>query len=183
VAQLAAMRDEERVAAMALVDGGIPGLDATPGAWRILAPVIGERSYSGLRGKADAAYASLAPYYADLSALGEEDRSFLRERVVERVESDRQMRAYFSLFRSLALWAGFYKGLFTKALAAFRGPVLAAWGEEDRVAPPAAADRLVGIAQRGTKLVIAGAGHLPQQERPEPLAAAVAELARAAGDH
>ena len=183
VAQLAAMHDEERVEALALVDGGIPGLAATPGAWRMLAPVIGERSYSGLRGKADAAFASLAPYYADIAALSEEDRSFLRVRVVERVDSDGQMRAYFSLLRSLALWAGIYKGLFIKSLAAFRGPVLVAWGEEDCVAPPSAADRLVGIAQRGTKLIIAGAGHLPQQEKPEPLAEAIAELAVADGDH
>ena len=183
VAQLSAMRDEERVAAMALVDGGIPGLEAAPGAWRMLAPGIGERSYSSLRGRADAAYASLAPYYADIDGLGEEDRSFLRVRVVERVNSDGQMRAYFSLLRSLALWAGIYKGLFTKSLAAFQGPVLAVWGEKDRVAPPSAADRLVGIARRGTKLVIAGAGHLPQQERPEPLAAAIAELAGATRDH
>ena len=183
VAQLAAMRDEERVAAMALVDGGIPGLEAARGAWRMLAPGIGERSYLSLRGKADAAYASLAPYYADIAALGEEDRAFLRVRVEERVESDGQMRAYFSLLRSLALWAGIYKGLFTKSLAAFQGPVLAAWGEKDRVAPPSAADRLVGIAQHGTKLVIAGAGHLPQQEKPEPLAEAIAELAVADGDH
>jgi pimeloyl-ACP methyl ester carboxylesterase len=180
VVQLAAMRDGARVAALALVDGGIPGLEASPGAWRMLAPVIGERSYSSLRGQADAAYASLRPYYADLAALSEEDRAFLRSRVMERVDSDSQMRAYFSLFRSLALWAGFYQGLFRKDLAAFEGPVLVAWGAEDHVAPPGAAEALAHIARRGTKLVIEGSGHLPQQERPEALAKALVELAKKA---
>jgi Predicted hydrolases or acyltransferases (alpha/beta hydrolase superfamily) len=180
VAQLAAMRDSGRIAALGLVDGGIPGLAAKGGAWRMLAPGLGERSYAGLRGRAEAAYASLAPYYADIAALAEEDRAFLRARVVQRVESDSQMRAYFSLLRSLALWASVYRGLFRKGLADFEGPVLVAWGEKDSVAPPSAAELLSGIAKRATKLVIAGAGHLPQQERPEPLAAAILELAAAA---
>jgi pimeloyl-ACP methyl ester carboxylesterase len=168
------------IAALALIDGGFPGLGAPAGAWRMLAPVLGERGYSAFRGRPDDAYCSLQPYYAELDALPVEDRAFLRERVVARVESDSQMRAYFSLFRSAAIWAAFKGAFFKRSLAAFEGPVLVAWGEEDRVAPPRGAELLLGLAKRGKKALLAGSGHLPQQERPQELAAALLDLAREA---
>jgi pimeloyl-ACP methyl ester carboxylesterase len=181
IAQLAALRDAARapgrVAALALVDGGLPGLEAAPGAWRSTMPILGERGYAGLRGRPEAAYRSLGPYYADLASLPEEDRAFLRARVEERVESATQMRAYFSLIRSLALWAACRQGLFRRALAAFGGPVLVAWGAEDGVVAPRCAGALTSIAQRATKVLIPGSGHLPQQERPEELARALLGLA------
>jgi len=177
VAQLAASRAQSRIAALALVDGGLPGLEAAPGAWWTLLPVFGERGYARLRGRPDEAYGTLERYYADLGALPEEDRAFLRTRVVRRVESATQMRAYFSLLRSLALWTAFRQGYFRRSLAAFEGPVLVAWGAADRIVPPRSAEALAGIARRATSAILEGSGHLPQQESPEELARRLMKLA------
>jgi pimeloyl-ACP methyl ester carboxylesterase len=182
VAQLAAARQgsrrasghtKGRIAALALVDGGLPGLEAAPGAWRSILPILGERGYAYLSTRPELAYSTLAPYYAELESLSDEDRGFLRERVAARVRSGTQKRAYFSLFRSLALWAGLRSAFFARSLAAFPGPVLVAWGSKDRIALPGSADALIRIAPRAAKVLIEGSGHLPQQERPQALAEAL----------
>ena len=99
-------RRGSRIRALCLVDGGLPGLQAAPGTWRSILPILGERGYTYLSTRPDRAYASLRPYYSDLDALSAADRDFLRERAAARVTSATQKRAYFSLFRDLGLWVG-----------------------------------------------------------------------------
>jgi len=182
ISEIVTFRAPERCSGLVLVDGSLPGLKASPDAWRGAVPIIGERGYRSLRGRPEAAYRSLGPYYADLGALPEEDRAFLRRRVAERVESDSQTRAYFSLFRSLALWTTTRSGFFARGLRSFAGPVLAAWGEFDHIADPASADAPAALAPRGRKATIAGAGHLPQQERPRELADLILGVASEAAE-
>jgi proline iminopeptidase len=53
------------------------------------------------------------------------------------------------------------------ALAAVDAPVLAIAGAEDRVQPPAMAERIAATAPRGELVVVEGAGHFPFAEQPD----------------
>ena len=174
IAQLAAFRDPARVRALVCIDGGLPQAPATVGAMMpMILPFSGERIYTAYRADHDAAFESLNVYYADLGALPQADRDFLRQRVIDRVESDTQRRAYFSLLRSLVLWSAFRPGWFRRRMAAFARPLLLAWGADDRIIPRATMEVIAGVAPQPRRTVIAGAGHLPQQEKPEELAKAI----------
>jgi pimeloyl-ACP methyl ester carboxylesterase len=171
VAELAAFRDPSLARALVFVDGGLPQAHGTVKRMLpMISPFLGERIYTALRTDHDAAWASLLPYYADLGALPEVDRQFLRGRVIDRVESDTQRRAYFSLLRSLVLWVVLRPGYFRRNAAAWRKPLLLAWGAEDRIIPRATADMIAALVPHARKAVIPGSGHLPQQERPRELA-------------
>ena len=65
-----------------------------------LLPVIGDWQYNRLRKDPHKAYETLRPYYADLDSLPEAERSFLFERVNQRVWSDTQRAAFLSTLRS-----------------------------------------------------------------------------------
>jgi pimeloyl-ACP methyl ester carboxylesterase len=53
------------------------------------------------------------------------------------------------------------------ALPAFRGPVLAIAGADDRAQPPGNARRIADAARHGDLVVIDGAGHFPFAEKPD----------------
>jgi len=174
IAELAAFRDPESARALVCIDGGLP---QAPGAFKLMMPMIlpfsGERIYTAFRTDHEAAFASLDPYYAELGTLPPADRSFLRARVIERVESDTQRRAYFSLLRSLVLWDSCRPGYFKREAAAFTKPLLLAWGSEDTIISRATMDVIAAVVPHARKVLIRGAGHLPQQERAEDLATAI----------
>jgi len=175
VAEIAAFRAPRRCSGLVLVDGGMPGLKSSSSAWKGAVPIFGSRGYRSLRGRPEAAYRSLGPYYADLESLPPEDRAFLRRRVEARVESRSQERAYFRLFRSLALWMS-RPAFFARGLRSFEGPALVAWGELDRIVRPSSAEAIAAFAPRGRACYIPGAGHLPQQERPDSLSELILEV-------
>jgi pimeloyl-ACP methyl ester carboxylesterase len=108
--------------------------------------------------------------------MAQADRDFLRVRVIDRVESDTQRRAYFSLLRSLVLWSACREGWFRRNAAAFTRPLLLAWGADDRIVPHATMDVIAAAVPHARRKVIDGAGHLPQQERPKELAEAIEGL-------
>ena len=174
VAQRVASMAPSKVSSLVFVDGGWPAAGGGDGSLLFsLLPFRGERRYTAYRRDHEAAVRSLAPYYADFDALPESDRSFLARRVIDRVESDGQRRAYFSLYRSAVLWVLFRRTSFRAGLAGFDRPLLVAWGSEDRILSAATAELLCSIAPRARSFLLEGAGHLPQQERPEELAAAI----------
>ncbi len=69
VAQLAAIRAPGKVRGLILVGGGLPLPRSTFGTLRaMLLPIFGEIHYTRYRTRHEAAFASLAPYYANLDA-------------------------------------------------------------------------------------------------------------------
>jgi pimeloyl-ACP methyl ester carboxylesterase len=175
IAALIAFKVPEKVLGLVLLDGGLPSGGALSlDMLRMLSPIAGERAYRAFRRDHEAAYRSLEPYYADLSALPETERTFLRDRVVARVESDTQLRAYFSSLRSFVATAAFQGSSHRRKLAAYDGSVLIGWGERDRIMPILAADLLKAIRSDAELRIFSGAGHLPHQEKPAAVADAIA---------
>jgi pimeloyl-ACP methyl ester carboxylesterase len=176
VAEAAAFKRPELARGLILLDGGLPlSKGISPGLALMSLPVLGKRWYRGFRGNPEGAYRSLEPYYADLEALPPEDRRFLRERVMARVESGAQEGAYFSSLRSMLRTCFFSAPAFTRGLRAFSGKVLILWGEKDAVVPAASAEALRRLRPDAAFRLIPGAGHLPHQE-------AAAETAEAMGE-
>lgn len=177
IAELSAFREPGSTRALVCIDGGLP---QAPGTLKAMMPLIlpfsGERIYTAFRADHDAAFASLDGYFAARDALPPEDREFLRARVIDRVESDTQRRAYFSLLRSLTLWDRCRPGWFHRNAASFQKPLLLAWGSEDRIIPRTTMELIAAIAPHARTSLIQGAGHLPQQERPRELAAEIEGL-------
>ena len=61
-------------------------------------------------------------------------------------------------------------------LAGYDGPAVVVVGEQDEIAPPDVA-RAMAEALGAPLVVVPGAGHMPTVESPEPVAAALSELA------
>jgi len=177
VAELAAFERPDLARALVFVDGGLPsGGKASPALFLSLLPFVGKRGYRAYRKNHEAAYRSLKAYYSSLDGLPEEDRAFLRERVIDRVESESQMNAYYSSFRSYVATAAFKSARFSRGLSALAVrdlPILAIWGDADHIIPIASLEALAAAAPYLERAVIASAGHLPHQERPEETVAAI----------
>lgn len=95
------------------------------------------------------------------------DPGLLTPAVIERANRNRQrpglIPAAMSLASNLPLWE---EG-FARQLSQIRHPTLVLWGAEDRVFPPQVGKELHAAIQGSTFMLIAGAGHIPQWERPE----------------
>jgi pimeloyl-ACP methyl ester carboxylesterase len=172
VAELIGFERPDLVQALALIDGCFPlagGIDR--GLLLQALPFAGRRFYRSFRENPDAAWESLRPFYHDLDALDEADKAFLRERVIARVNSEGQERAYFASLRSMDALFLFGKPGFSRSLRAFSGRALLLWGEADQVFPPEKAAAFRGLLPGASFQVIAGAGHLPHQEKPAETAA------------
>jgi pimeloyl-ACP methyl ester carboxylesterase len=174
VAELIALKRPGLVQALVLLDGCFPlsgGLNR--GLLLMGLPFIGRRWYRSFRGRSEAAWQSLYPYYHNLDALPETDRAFLRQRVIERVESVRQERAYFASLRSLNRLSMFGRAGFSSFARTCPGKVLLLWGEADQVIQPEKTAAFRGLCSDAAFETIAAAGHLPHQENPEETAARI----------
>jgi pimeloyl-ACP methyl ester carboxylesterase len=156
------------VSSLTIIGGTVPGLpgvqpEINPGLQAMLEPGVGEAYYTGLRDQGqDAAYASLQPYYANLSGLSASDQAFLRERVWARVWSDTQRTAFFAALRSMWNPSELSSRLETI-------PLQLIWGERDQIIPISVAHDILAALPHTKLEVIEGAGHLPHQEQPEPV--------------
>jgi pimeloyl-ACP methyl ester carboxylesterase len=165
--------------ALVLLDGCIPLEKAiAPPLLLSALPFIGKAWYREFRNNPEGAWASLFSYYADIQALGDDDKQFLRARVMDRVQSPFQERAYFSTLRSMIvenLRASYYR-----RIASWPGNIALVWGEEDRVMPKTEAEAFIKLRNNtATELsMIQGAGHLPHQEKPKETAEAVLAFLR-----
>ena len=173
-----ALEQPSRIDRLALLDGGLVAaarkLDLATAMF--LAPGIGEWLYTRLRKDPQAAFDSLRPYYADLDALPEADRSLLFERVNQRVWSDEQRRAFFRTFRGLVRWLPGQQKDLPARLAAVTTPTHVLWGEQDRVAN-VENGRALATLQPGVQLaILPGVGHNIQQEAPSAVIEVLAQL-------
>src|SRR6266545_4955228 len=177
-AQRLALAQPRRAERLVLIGGGLPIQSRRPPAqlWLFLAPGLGEMFYTSLRRSQEQAYATLGPYYHDLAGLPQADRAFLRERVWARVWSAGQRRAFLSALRWLAIDQATRADLFRMRLARLPTPTMILWGEHDLIASPAAGAAMVALLPHAQLHVIAESGHLPHQERPDQLVAALREI-------
>lgn len=177
IAEAAAFARPELVRTLILLDGCMPS--AAPPSTGLLTTAFtfsGRKRYRAFRTDHEGAYLSLFPYYEDLERMSREDRSFLRERVIERVESPAQERAYFASLRSL-IWASFTgPAVFARRFTAFPGKILILWGDTDRILPADSVRTLRELRPDAVFKVIPAAGHLPHQENPSETAEMIQEF-------
>ena len=166
VAEAAALASS-RVKALILIDGCIP-VESSGSSQIILSalPFAGPKWYRSFRTNPERAWRSLFSYYGDIQSLSEKDKDFLRERVMDRVCSSSQERAYFSTLRSMIFQS--LRIPYYKRIGSWPGEISLIWGEKDEVMPIDVTKSFIklrgGISTELT--IIPGAGHLPHQEKP-----------------
>ena len=166
-----------RVERLILIDGSLVArsqkLDL--GTMLFLIPGLGEWLYTRLRRDPQAAYQTLAPYYGRLNELPEADRTFLFQRVNERVWSDGQRRAFFSTFRNLARWVPGQQRDLASRLPMLDIPTLVVWGEADQINSIENGRALAELQPTARLVTVPGAGHDVHQENAEAVLKAIRE--------
>ena len=180
-AEAAALKYENRrpkknitIKALVLIGGCIPiKASISPQLLAMALPFLGKKWYRSFRNNPQAAWESLFPYYKDIYSLSRSDQEFLQQRVMDRVLSLSQERGYFSSLRSM-LFQGL-RSSYYKRIGAWPGKINLIWGENDAVFPPASAESFVKLRKDTNTdfTLISGAGHLPQQEKPDKTAEAI----------
>jgi len=177
VAELAAFRRPDLVQALVFLDGCFP-IDGSVSKGMLLLglPFVGKKWYRGFRKNHEAAWRTLYAYYHDLDAMSDEDKNFLRGRVIARVESNDQERGYFASLRSIIAAFMFSRASFSRKIKKFKGKLFLLWGEHDRVMPVKEAALFRALRPDALLKTIAGAGHLPHQEKPAETVEAILPL-------
>jgi pimeloyl-ACP methyl ester carboxylesterase len=174
IAEAAAVQNPNQVKAIILLDGAIPAKTKPSAGLLLMAlPFLGKSWYKAFRKNHDSAYQSLMPFYADLNSMPQDDKDFLRSRVIDRVESETQCKAYFSSLRSLIGYTVFSSSFIAKKIRTFPGKILIIWGEDDTQMPLETPKQLLSIRPDATFASFPKTGHLPHQERPSETADAI----------
>jgi pimeloyl-ACP methyl ester carboxylesterase len=176
VAETVAIKRPGLVKGLILLDGSIPAKPIKIGLLALAKLLFSKKWYRAYRSNPEGAWLSLYAYYADLDSMPGADKDFLRERVVARVNTSSQERAFFATQRSL-IWA-FGAGFpgYAQKIRLFKGKILLLWGEKDRIMPFSSAEPLKSLRDDTELRIIPGAGHLPQQEKPAETAKFIAEF-------
>jgi pimeloyl-ACP methyl ester carboxylesterase len=174
IAEMVACKLPDLVKALILLDGAFP-FDYKPDTAMFLMglPFVGRTWYRSFRTNHEGAWKSLYPYYGDLDAMSEADKTFLRERVIARVESNNQEQGYFATVRSMNALMLFGSRSAARRIKTYPGKIALLWGEKDLVFKPKKAALLRSLRPDAPFTIIKGAGHLPHQEMPD---ACVAEM-------
>jgi pimeloyl-ACP methyl ester carboxylesterase len=174
IAEAAAFSRPRLVKALALIDGCFPMKGGVNSGLILMSlPFIGKKWYRAFRRDHEGAWRSLYPFYGDLDAMDDDDKQFLRKRVIDRVESGNQERGYFASLRSFNALCLFRRRSFARRLKTYTGKILLVWGEKDAVIPESAAEEFLLQKPDAALKTIKGAGHLPHQERPRETAEAM----------
>lgn len=172
ICELAACKRPDLVKALILIDGCLPlGGKIDKGLLKLMLPSVGSKWYRSFRKNHKVAWESLYPYYGELDAMSAEDREFLRERVIARVESENQERGYLSTLRSMSVFSIFNEQKISRRIKTYPGKIAILWGEKDRILPAEKAALFRGLRPDAQMTLISGAGHLPHQEKYEETAA------------
>lgn len=170
-----ALEAPQRVASLALISGGmvLPSQNSRLGTLLFLIPGLGEKLYNGLRKDPDKAFWTLSEYYASLEQMPQAFRQWLWLRVNQRVWDDAQRRAYFSTLRNLALRIAAGANSRLQRLKRQTQPTLIIWGAADQIVPAENAAFLAQNFPNARQVLIAGAGHNVQQEKPAEVCEAI----------
>ncbi len=173
--QTIAIDHPERVAALVLLSGGavLPKQSSSAATILFLLPGVGEMIYTNLRKSPQAAYDTLADYYAQLDQMPAAFRDWLWLRVNQRVWDDNQRRAYFSTIRNMVFRVIMESKTRQAQLFEQKLPVLILWGEKDRVVPIENAHFLAEAIPNARLVIVPDAGHNIQQERPAVVSEAI----------
>jgi len=172
ISEMAACKRPDLVKSLILIDGCFPIENKIDkGTFLLMLPSAGSKWYRSFRKNHQMAWESLYPFYADLDAMSAGDREFLRERVIARVESGNQERGYLSTMRSMNLFFAFNGRSVSRRIKTYPGKIAILWGKEDRILPVEKAGLFRGLRPDAKITLIAGAGHLPHQEKPAETAA------------
>ena len=182
VAETAAFKKPGLVKGLILLDGSIPGGPAKIGLLALAKLLFSRKWYRAYRANPEGAWLSLYAYYADLDSMPEADKDFLRERVVARVNSSSQERAFFATQQSLILAFGTGFSGYAQKIRLFKGKITLLWGEKDRIMPLSSAEPIKSLRNDIELRIIPGAGHLPQQENPVETAKFITEFVNKAVD-
>jgi pimeloyl-ACP methyl ester carboxylesterase len=174
VCEMAACKRPDLVKGLILIDGCFPLEDKIDkGLLKLMLPSVGKKWYRSYRKNFQLAWESLYPYYGDLNDMSAEDRAFLRERVIARVESENQERGYLSTLRSMNFFFLFNGRGISRGIKTYPGKIAILWGEKDRILPVEKAAPFRGLRPDANMTLISGAGHLPHQEKSEETAAEI----------
>jgi len=176
VAEEVVVRKPNAARGIVLIDGSIPGGPSSPGVFGLAKLLFSRKWYRAYRDDPEGLWASLNPYYADLAAMHPADRDFLRERVMARVQSAAQERAFFQSQRSVVRAYMASSARYASKIRAWPGKILLLWGDSDRLIPLSSAERFKALRAGIDLIIISGAGHLPHQENPEETARHIAEF-------
>jgi pimeloyl-ACP methyl ester carboxylesterase len=182
ICEALAFKAPSLVKALILVDGSIPGGPSNPGILAIVKMLLSRKWYRAYRDDPDGAWASLRPYYADLNGLPPEDREFLNARVMQRVQSGPQEKAFFATQRSLIWTYMFVSSRFARKIRSYEGKILLLWGGKDRIIPLSSSKVFAALRNDIRLEIIEGSGHLPHQEKPQETAGVILNFSRQAVD-
>ena len=173
IAELAAIKRPDLIHSLILVDGCFP-VEKRMSAATLIEGItfIGRRWYRKFRQNHEGAWKSLYFYYHDLDAMSEEDKKFLHERVIARVESDNQEHGYFASLRSMSAVFIFAGVLLSKKIKKLDAKIFLLWGENDRVIPAEKTAVFRKLRPDAVFKIIKG-GHLPHQENPQECVQAI----------
>ena len=177
IAEIAAFKKPDLIKGLILIDGSIPGGPKNPGFLALLKLLFCKKWYRAYRSNPEKAWASLYPYYADLDRMPREDRDFLKRRVMARVESPTQERAFFATQRSLVRIMLGATGSYSAKIKKYKGSILLLWGDLDNIIPLSSAEAFEALREDIVLKIIPGAGHLPHQEKPDETARRMADFA------
>jgi pimeloyl-ACP methyl ester carboxylesterase len=177
IAEMVALKKPKLVHGLILIDGSIPGGPSNPGFLALAKMFFNRKWYKSYRNDSKRAWDSLCPYYANLEALPQSDKEFLKQRVMDRVICHTQEQAFFATQRSLIRAYLIATSRFAKGIRRYKGKILLIWGELDRIIPLSSTDTFRLLRDDIKLEIIKGAGHLPQQENPVETARLIADFA------
>jgi len=173
IAEQTAFSRPDLIKSLILIDGCFPVSGKHEKGFFLLSlPFVGKSWYRGFRKNHEAAVKSLKPYYGDFNALSDQDREFLRERVIARVESSNQEKGYLSTLKSMNNFIIFGSKSAAKKLKSWPGKITLLWGEKDTVFPQEKTSIFLNLRPDAQIINIPG-GHLPHQEKPQECAAQI----------
>jgi pimeloyl-ACP methyl ester carboxylesterase len=176
IAEYIALTQAPRVTRLVLISGTLSITKQPPSSGgslinRVFADRAERAYFDKLRADPNAAFETLRAYYHDLDGLPEAQRTFLFRRVNARVNDEAQRRAAFSIRANMALFFVRNLAMIRRGVPKLGMPVSVVWGANDAIFPTANGPARKALQAGAEYIELPDCGHLPQQERPDDMAA------------